>query len=187
VGMRKMSLILYVFLFCTSFFVLVLPLLIIVVMVMRLFMRRFQIVFVDSIEVRGDAQSKKRNFNIFRVVRKMHMSPKDLVNACFYLKHTYKYEQIFVSLASDNGSTILRFTLSRAWLFAGLSVSGVLFSREKLRRRYILGSGDPFDEKKHRKSLLRIRNHYMKRGYLGVQVEDVVIRKQKTKEVFVKN
>jgi len=188
VGMRKMSLILYVFLFLHLFFCASAA----TVNYSRdgdaaLYAQVPDSFFVDSIEVRGDAQSKKREILIsLGLCEKMHMSPKDLVNACFYLKHTYKYEQIFVSLASDNGSTILRFTLSRAWLFAGLSVSGVLFSREKLRRRYILGSGDPFDEKKHRKSLLRIRNHYMKRGYLGVQVEDVVIRKQKTKEVFVK-
>lgn len=141
---------------------------------------------VKRVRLRFDAVVDQEQIrSLIRVREGRIVTREDLAQACFYLTQLGRFKtiQLLVEPGANGYSLTLR--LLSQWVFARLSIAGVWFGKDEIRKRYTLVSGEPFDQGKHAQSVKKIVSYYHKHGYLNAVVTDVLQRDSHHKLVNV--
>ncbi len=109
------------------------------------------------------------------------VSKKDIERAVFYLKHTQKFERLVIEINDKK----LLFSLYSYWTLASLSCKGVWVGKDKISSLYNLDSGSVFMPQEHDLAVSRMKDDFVKRGFLNVRIIDTVTRNYENKTVSV--
>ncbi len=114
------------------------------------------------------------------------MGARDIKNACFYLAQHGRFRDICINVSDGRYGKVVIVQVRAEWLFAQLLLSGVWFGKDRIRRHYLISSGELFDYEKHVQSIKQLYRNYHKKGYLHVHIADTLIRDLKHKAMSVR-
>ncbi len=108
-----------------------------------------------------------------------------LGRAIRHLFEKNKFEKIIVHTDDYEGGKKLIFELQGWWTFEKLKISGVWVHKDWYKQYYLMESGDPFDVKKHKHSVKKIKELSRADGFFNVETQTTFDYDDTTKSVRV--
>ena len=115
-----------------------------------------------------------------------YITAQDLKKSVGYLIKKNKFQKIVVHFTTTDAGIVLTFHLTGFWTFERATFRGVMIGKDKFRQYYDIQPGARFDEDKHRRSVIEIKEAFANDGYFEASVTDSLIRNEKTKSVIAK-
>ena len=138
--------------------------------------------YCESLEIEADVNPNCQPLEyLIDIKNNSCVSKRDIEQAVFYLKYTQKFERLIIEINDKK----LLFFLYSYWTLANLCCKGVWVGKEKIRSLYNLDCGAVFMPQEHDRAVARMKEDFIKRGFLDIRIIDTVTRNYENKTVSV--
>lgn len=142
---------------------------------------------IESIDYSCDVLLSRKEFDYLTelfpssVVTSFHVK-----KACVYLLAKKKFKQIVLTIDETEQGCSVFFSLHGYWTFSKVTVTGILFDRERYATLYGMDNGEVFEELKHHHAIQKLLEVLRSEGFLQAKIQSFFTYDYKIKAVSVR-